>query len=308
MTYSILARDAATGEMGLACQSQAFAVGGTVPWAEAGIGVVASQSVGEPLYADLGIDLMRGGLTAPEALAALRSIDGRPDLRQVAMLAGPGRADAYTGEGCVGAAGHTVDGEVCAMGNMLADDGVWPAMAEAYAGAEGQDLARRLLAALHAAEAAGGDLRGRRSAAVLVVRAARTGRPWQDQVADLRVDEHDQPVAELRRLLDFADTYRQGVHGFELLLGGHPEEAVDALADLDHVIDDQPDLLVHRVVALALSGQRDEAEGLLARLAAEAPQFVELARRIDRTALGGFATDLTSLADAADRSRSGPRG
>lgn len=279
MTYSIVARDPRTGEMGVATQTQALAVGASVPWALPGYGVIATQSMGEPMYGDLGLDMLRGGLTAPEVLAALRSVDPHPARRQVAMVDANGGMDVYTGEGCVAAAGHRL-GEHCgALANMVTSSAVWDGMVDAYETTTGS-LAERLMAALHAAEAAGGDFRGRRSAALLVVRQQRTGRPWRDMVVDLRVDDHPEPVVELDRLLDQSSRYHRVVAAFERALDG---EAVAAVVDLDRMREEdphtEPDLLMWRAIVLGLAGREDEARALLAELAACAPAFVEAARR-----------------------------
>ncbi len=280
VTYSIIARDPDTGEMGLASQSQAFAVGSSVPWAEPGHGVIATQSMGEPMYGQLGLDLLKGGLTAPEALAALRSIDPHPERRQVAMLDATGALDVYTGEACVAEAGHQVgDGCWASLANLVASPRVWEAMIEGFEAATGS-LAQRLMAALAAAEDAGGDLRGRRSAAVLVVRAERTGRPWRDQVVDLRVDDHPDPVAELTRLVAQSERYHHTVEAFEAALNGNARrgvELLEAVGPADVAAD--PDQAVWRAVVHALAGDDAEAGRIMGELDRRAPAFVEAARR-----------------------------
>lgn len=279
MTYSIVARDPITGEMGVATQSQAFAVGSSVPWALAGHGVIATQSMGEPMYGELGLDLLRGGLTAAEALTALRSIDPHPDRRQVAMIGVRGGVEVYTGAGCVAAAGHCVRESFATLGNMVVSSAVWEAMAATFEEATGP-LAHRMLAALEAAEAEGGDFRGRRSAAIVVVRDKRTGRPWRDQVVDLRVDAHDDPVGKLRRLLSQSDRYHQMVEAFQAALDDDSLHALDVLAEMDRegAVDD-PDLLMWRAVVLSLAGRYDEASAIVRDLSLTAPQFVEALRR-----------------------------
>ncbi|MEX0659608.1 MAG: DUF1028 domain-containing protein [Egibacteraceae bacterium] len=280
MTYSIIARDAETGEMGIACQSQAFAVGSSVPWALPGYGVIATQSMGEPMYGELGLDGLRAGLTASEALTALRSVDPHPERRQVAMIDGRGVADVYTGEACIPAAGHCIGDQCVALANMVAAEWVWQAMAAAFEATSGP-LAARLMTGLHAAEEAGGDFRGRRSAAVLVVRAHRTGRPWRDQVVDLRVDDAEDPLAELDRLVDSNERYHQVVTAFERALDGDPEGGAALLDGLDTEDPDaEPDLLMWRGTVLALAHREDEAAALFASLDRVAPQFVEAARRL----------------------------
>jgi uncharacterized Ntn-hydrolase superfamily protein len=285
VTYSIVARDTTTGEMGVATQSQAFAVGSGVPFALPGQGVIASQSMGEPMYGQIGLDLLRGGFTAQEVLTALRSVDPNPELRQVAVLAVTGELAAYTGDACVAEAGHQV-GEGCvALGNMVAGPEVWKSMVATFENSEGA-LAHRLLLALHAGEAAGGDLRGRRSAAVFVVRATATGRPWRDTVVDLRVDDSGDPVGELDALVVRLARYQDVVRAFQQAIGGDPVTADRVLEELrlpdPHT---EPDHVLWRAVVAGLAGREDAARALLTELAEVAPQFVEVGRRFGSAGL-----------------------
>jgi uncharacterized Ntn-hydrolase superfamily protein len=190
-TYSIVARDAATGEMGVAVQSHWFSVGTVVAWAEAGVGAVATQSFVEPGYGPRGLDLMRRGVAAPAALDRLVKGDAQRDGRQVAMIDARGRVSAFTGKNAIASAGQQIGTGYSVQANLMANDTVWPAMARAFEGTRG-DLADRLLAALDAAESAGGDVRGRQSAALVIVKAKGTGRPWAgaDRLFDVRVDDH----------------------------------------------------------------------------------------------------------------------
>lgn len=297
MTYSIAARDPVTGEMGLATQSQAFAVGSSVPWAEPGYGVIATQSIAEPYYGELGLDLLRGGMTATESLHAMRSIDPHPERRQVVMIDARGDVAVYTGDGCVAAAGHRVGEHCCALANLVVGPQVWNDMVDAFEATSGP-LANRLVSALVAAEAAGGDLRGRRSAAVVVVRAERTGRPWQDQLVDLRVDDHDDPVTELCHLVETSDTYHDVVRGFELAIDGDPVRGATEIDELDLQRRDDPDLLMWRAAVLAMAGRADEAVDAFARLHRDHPQFVEAARRM---VPAGIFTDKGAVLEAIDR-------
>jgi len=236
-TYSIVARDPATGEIGVAVQSHWFAVGQIVPWAEAGVGAVATQSFVDPSYGKLGLDLMRAGRSAPDALHGLLLADPSRDVRQVAMIDAEGRVAAYTGSRNIVAAGNAVgrpfrfEGDrstvmtsgslsssfmadfgvstgydYSVQANLMANAKVWPAMAKAFEETKG-DLAERMLAALDAAQAAGGDIRGRQSAALIVVTGKPTGKPWQDRIFDLRVDDAIEPLKELRRLVTLQRAY-----------------------------------------------------------------------------------------------------
>ncbi len=208
MTYSIVARDPETGELGVAVQSRAFGTGRAVPWALSGVGAVATQAFGEKSYGPLGLELMAAGRSPEEALAELLEADERRDSRQVAFLAADGRGAIHTGAACIPEAGHLAGDGVLVQGNMLRSVGVWPAMAESFAEGSGS-LAERLVDALDAAEAAGGDFRGRQAAGLLVVPAEGTGKPWDDRVFDLRIEDHPEPLAELRRLHRLAAGYRR---------------------------------------------------------------------------------------------------
>jgi uncharacterized Ntn-hydrolase superfamily protein len=279
VTYSIVARDPETGEMGVATQSQAFAVGSSVPFALPGQGVIATQSMGEPMYGEIGLDLLRGGFTADEVLTALRSVDPQPERRQVAVLDATGDIAAYTGGGCVTSAGQHAGENCLALANMVTSPAVWGAMVERFQTAGGP-LAKRLLLALHAAEDEGGDLRGKRSAAVVVVRATSTGRPWHDTVADLRVDASPEPVDELDRLVVKRARYQDVVRAFQQALDGDPVTADRYLEQLrPQDPEDEPDQLLWRAVVAALAGREGAAREMLGELNAAAPPFVETARR-----------------------------
>lgn len=206
MTYSIVGRDEASGELGVAVQSRAFGVG-MCAWALPGVGAVATQSFTERGYGPRGLELLAAGEAPAEALARLVEADEQRDFRQVAFLAADGRTAAHTGDACISDCGHTARTGVSAQGNMLASPDVWPAAADTFATTEGP-LAERLLAALDAAEQAGGDFRGRESAALLVVSGDREDDPWQ-RAFDLRVDNHPEPLRELRRLHRLAAAYRR---------------------------------------------------------------------------------------------------
>jgi len=201
-TYSIVARDSTTGQLGVAVQSHFFSVGPIVPWAEPGVGAVATQSLVDPAYGPLGLDLMRMGRTAPEALKALVSADKDAEVRQVAMVDAHGNVAVHTGKRAIYAAGHQTGVQYSVQANLMEKSTVWAAMSKAYESSTG-DLAERMLAALEAAEAEGGDIRGRQSAAILIVGPKNTNRPWTwgDRLFELRVEDHPNPVVELRRLV-----------------------------------------------------------------------------------------------------------
>src|SRR5688500_6217877 len=187
-TYSIVARDPNTGELGVAVQSHWFSVGPIVAWAEAGVGAVATQSFVDPSYGKNGLDMMRAGKSAPDTLKELLAKDEGREVRQVAMIDAQGRVDAWTGKNDIQAAGHIVGTNFSVQANLMLNDKVWPAMSHAFQNTKG-DLADRMLAALDAAQAAGGDIRGRQSAALIVVTGKPSGQAWKDRLFALRVSD-----------------------------------------------------------------------------------------------------------------------
>jgi uncharacterized Ntn-hydrolase superfamily protein len=254
-TYSIVARDPRTGELGVGVQSHWFSVGSVVSWARPGVGAVATQSLVEPAYGPRALDLLAEGLDAAEALRRLVAADDRERVRQVAVVDSRGGVGVHTGEGCVAFAGNQTGAQFSVQANMMASTEVWPAMARAYEAGEGP-LARRLLAALNAAEDAGGDARGRQSAALLVAPAE--GEPWRRTV-DLRVEDHDEPLAELDRLLDLADAYALATQGDELVGAGRHEEAADRYTRAAALAPDNHELLFWSGLAAAQGGDMDTA-------------------------------------------------
>ena len=206
-TYSIVARDTITGEMGVAVQSHWFSVGTSVAWGKSGIGVVATQSFTNPSFGPRGLSLLENGLTAKLALDALLNVDEGKSVRQLAILDSKGNVAAHTGKDCIEAAGHYIGKNFSVQANLMEKATVWPAMAKAFERTKGS-LAERMLAALDAAQVEGGDIRGKQSAALLVVNAKSTGNEWNDKVVNLRVDDHENPLKELRRLLTIQQAYQ----------------------------------------------------------------------------------------------------
>lgn len=220
MTYSIVARDAATGELGVAVQSHFFAVGPVVPWLRPGVGAVATQAMAELSYGPLALDLLAAGRSPERALEILTEADPGAATRQVAVIDAAGAVAVHTGERCIAEAGHRLGEGWAVLANMMTKPTVPDAMADAFLTADGS-LAERLLAALDAAEAEGGDIRGRQSAALVVVRGDREAPVW-DNVCDVRVDDHPDPLVELRRLVGMRRAYRTG-DAYDPVLGNNPE-------------------------------------------------------------------------------------
>ncbi|WP_462248690.1 DUF1028 domain-containing protein [Ferruginibacter sp.] len=206
-TFSIVARDAKTGEMAVGVQSHWFSVGTAVPWGEAGVGVVATQSFVNKSYGPKGLALIKSGKTAPEALQELLAQDEGREVRQVAMIDTNGNVNAHTGKNCIDYASQIVSKNFSVQSNMMLNNKVCPAMAKAFEASEGKPLAERILIALQAAQAVGGDIRGKQSAAILVVAGKSTGQIWIDRLIDLRVDDNDLPLVEMERLLKLFRAY-----------------------------------------------------------------------------------------------------
>ncbi|HZW54064.1 MAG TPA: DUF1028 domain-containing protein [Candidatus Elarobacter sp.] len=284
MTYSIVARDASTGELGVAVQSHWFSVGSVVTWAEAGAGAVATQSFAEPAYGPKGLALMRLGVDAQAALTALVSADELRARRQVAFVDANGAVAVHTGDQCIAAAGHAIAEGVSTQANMMRNDRVWPAMLEAYHTSSG-DLAERLLTSLDAAETAGGDVRGRQSAAMIVVAGASSGQPWRDRRFDLRVEDSADPLGELRRLV----TINRGYHRMDI--AEEREVAGDvagALAEYEAArvfLSGNDEATFWSAVLMADAGRVDEARALFDEITAREPGWAELVRRLPDTGL-----------------------
>jgi uncharacterized Ntn-hydrolase superfamily protein len=284
VTYSIVARDDRSGELGVAVQSHFFGVGSLVSWAEAGVGAIATQSVADPSYGPRGLELMRAGASAPEALHRLLAEDRQERVRQVAFIDRHGRVATHTGARCIREAGHRVADGVSAQANIMERTRVPDAMVAAFRAADG-DLAGRLLEALEAAEREGGDLRGRQSAALVVVAPRASGRPTEDRLFDLRVDDHPDPVAELRRLLALSRAYERVDIGDELAAAGNVEAALAEYAAAHSEQPDSAELAFWHGVALAANGREDEARPLLERAYAQGEGWRELLRRLPEAGL-----------------------
>lgn len=278
-TFSIVARCPTTGQLGVAVQSHWFSVGSIVIWAEAGVGAVATQSMVEISYGPLGLALMRAGKSPAETLAALTSADHEHEARQVAMVDRQGRVAVHTGRRCIADAGHETGEGFSVQANMMINREVWPAMATAYRSTKG-DLAERLLAALEAGQSAGGDARGQQSAAILLVAAESTGRPWVDKLVDLRVEDHTEPIAELRRLVEIDRVYKYMNNGDTLLTEGRVEGALEAYrrsAEMAPEIDEFP---FWHAVTLADLGRVEEALPIFRRVFLANPNWKVIVQRL----------------------------
>ena len=283
-TFSIVARDPNTGELGVAVQSHWFSVGPIVPWAEAGVGAVATQSFVDPAYGPLGLALMRAGRSAPDALKALLAGDEGRDVRQVAMIDSQGRVEAWTGKNDIQAAGHHVGKDYSVQANLMLNDKIWPAMAAAFESTKG-DLAERMLAALDAAQAAGGDIRGRQSAAIIVVSGKPTGQSWKDRVFDLRVDDSPEPLKELRRLVTLQRAYNHMNAGDLAVEKKDNEGALREYGAAEKLVPDNAEMIYWHAVALVNMGRVEESLPLFKRVFAMDRNWVELTPRLPKSGL-----------------------
>jgi uncharacterized Ntn-hydrolase superfamily protein len=305
-TFSIVAFDPATGQMGVAVQSHWFAVGGEVPWAEAGVGAVATQSFIDPSYGPLGLNLMRAGKSAPDALHGLLMADDACSVRQVAMVDTQGRVATFTGAKDIQPAGGIAGSQqgsatpiqcggqpggammtgknYAVQANLMINDKIWPAMSKAYESAKG-DLADRILAALDAAQAAGGDVRGRQSAAIVIVPAKGTGRPWQDYIFNLRVDDSPEPLKELRRLVTLQRAYNHMNAGDKAVELHDNAGALREYGTAEQLVPDNAEMIYWHAVALANMGRVDESLPLFKKVFAMDHNWADLTPRLPKAGL-----------------------
>lgn len=283
-TFSIVARDPATGELGVAVQSHWFSVGAIVPWAEAGVGAVATQSFVDPSYGKLGLDLMRTGKSGPDALRSLLAGDDGREVRQVAMIDAQGRVNAWTGKNDIAAAGHFVGKDFSVQANLMTNDKVWPAMAQAFEAAKG-DLADRMLAALDAAQEVGGDIRGRQSAALIVVSGKPTGQPWKDRVFDLRVDDSPEPLVELRRLVTLQRAYNHMNAGDLAVEKKDNEGALREYGAAEKLVPDNAEMIYWHAVALVNMGKVEDSLPLFRKVFALDTNWAILTPRLPKSGL-----------------------
>lgn len=280
-TYSIVARDATTGEMGVAVQSHWFSVGSIVTWAEAGVGAIATQSFVNPAYGPRGLDLMRSGLSAEEALKSLLLVDEGRDVRQIAFVDVNGGVAAHTGAKCIEAAGHQIGDGYSVQANMMLNDTVVPAMASAYESTEG-DLADRLMAALEAAQRSGGDIRGKQSAAMLIVKGETSGQLWADRVLELRIEDHPTPIAELKRLLTVHRAYEHMNAGDLAVEHNDLDGAMSEYGRAAELLPGNVEVEYWAAVTLATSGNVKEALPMFQRVFAADANWIELTKRLHK--------------------------
>ncbi|MCM8569808.1 DUF1028 domain-containing protein [Gramella jeungdoensis] len=284
-TYSIVARDTVTGEMAVAVQSHWFSVGSLVPWGKSGVGVVATQSFVNPAYGPQGLELMANGLSAEQALTQMVEEDEGRDYRQVAFLDAHGSVSAFTGNNCVEAAEDLTGKNFSVQANMMLNDKVVPAMAEAFMRYSDYPLAERVMEVLKAAQKAGGDIRGKQSAALIVVGPEKTNKSWEDKKIDLRVDDHKNPIRELGRLLKVARAYEHMNKGDLAVEAGNMDKALKEYGAAEKMFPENLEMKFWKAVALANSGRIEEAKPIFDHVFEEDANWKEMLRRLPKSGI-----------------------
>lgn len=283
-TYSIVARDTVTGEMGVAVQSHWFSVGSLVTWGKAGIGVVATQSFINPSFGPRGLALLENGLTPELAVNTLLELDEGREVRQLAILDAHGNVAAFTGENCIEEAGHIIGDNFSVQANLMHKNTVWPSMAKAFASATGS-LAERMLVAMEAAQNEGGDIRGKQSAAILVVKAKSTGNSWEDKVVDLRVEDHSNPIKEMRRLLTIHTAYEYMNKGDLAVETGNNKLAKENYMYAQKLNPDNLEMKYWYAITLANNGEMMESKIILKEIFSKNYIWKELTPRLVKPGL-----------------------
>jgi uncharacterized Ntn-hydrolase superfamily protein len=284
-TYSIVARDSVTGEMGVAVQSHWFSVGTTVSWAEAGVGAIATQSFVNKSFGPRGLALLKQGLTAHQALEQLLKDDEGREVRQVAIIDTKGNVATHTGKNCIQYADHIQGSGYSVQSNMMLTDKVSKAMAVAFEKSKGEPLANRLILTLEAAQGAGGDIRGQQSAAVLIVPAKSEGKPWDERTVDLRVDDNTAPLKELRRLYTVHVAYQHMNNGD---LAVEKNDMGSAMKEYNAAMKLFPanlEMQYWTAITLANNKQLDKAIPILKKVFSQDKNWKELTRRLPKVGL-----------------------
>lgn len=289
-TFSIVARDSLTGDIGVAVQSHWFSVGTSVSWARAGVGAVATQSLTNVSFGPRALDMLEQGLTPQQALDSLIANDDGRAYRQVAIIDSKGRVANHTGDKCIAEAGDINGKQYSVQANMMLNDTVWPAMSKAYENADGP-LAERMVAALEAAQKEGGDIRGQQSAAILVVPGKSTGKKWEDRKIDLRVEDNPQAVDEIARLLEVQRAYQHMNAGDEAIEKGDVDRALEEYGAAREMFPNNVEMTYWTAVSLANAGRMDQALNLFKEVFLANEHWVELTKRITQN-------DMLSVSDS----------
>ncbi len=284
-TFSIVAKDGNTGEMAVGVQSHWFSVGTAVPWGEAGVGVVATQAFVNKSYGVKGLELMKAGKTAPDALKELLAKDDGREVRQVAMIDVNGNVESYTGKNCIDYASNIVGKNFSVQSNMMLNNKVCPAMVKAYEASEGKPLAERVLAALQAAQAVGGDIRGKQSAAILVVAGKSSGQPWNDKLIDIRVDDNISPLSELDRLLRLYRAYEHMDKGDLAIEKNDMKLAMEEYGTAMKLFPKNLEMQYWTAITLANNKKEKEAAAMLQKIYKQDANWRQLTKRLPKANL-----------------------
>ena len=291
-TFSIVARDSQTGEMGVAVQSHWFSVGSLVAWGEAGVGVVATQSFVNPSFGQRGLDLLKKGMTAQQVVDNLIASDEGRDVRQLAIVDSKGNSAAYTGSKCIAEAGNITGDNYSVQANMMLNNTVWGAMSEAFKNSQGH-LAERLVAALEAAQKEGGDIRGKQSACLLVFSGNPTGNIWQDKVIDLRVEDNPEPIKEIKRLLNVYRAYEHMNNGDLATEKGDMKLAMDEYNAAMQMFPENLEMKYWTAVSLANTGEVEKSLPMFNEIFTIDANWKELTKRLP--SVGLLTVDKPSL-------------
>ena len=284
-TYSIVAKDANTGEMAVGVQSHWFSVGTLVSWGKSGVGVVATQSFVNPSYGPNGIELMENGVSAEEALKNLTDKDEGRDFRQAAMLDVNGSVNAFTGKKCIESAGHFVGENFSVQANMMLNDKVIPAMKKAFQDNSNLPLAERIIKVFEAAESVGGDIRGKQSAALIVVGAEKTSNVWEDKKIDLRVDDSSNPIKEIKRLLKVHRAYDHMNKGDLAIEENDMDKALSEYGKAQVLFPENHEMSFWKAIALLNNGKKEAARPILKKVFKENPNWKKLIYRLPKSGL-----------------------
>ncbi len=284
-TFSIVAIDKAAGEMAVGVQSHWFSVGSIVSWGKSGIGVVATQSFVNPAYGPDGLKLMEEGKTAMEALDFLTAKDEGKEFRQIAFLDVSGNIATFTGEKCVQSAGHINGNNFSVQANMMLNDQVVPAMAKAFQANESMPLAERVVQTLKAAQAAGGDIRGKQSAVLLIFNTDKVEHEWKDKKINLRVDDHKNPLIELERLLKVHRAYEHMNNGDLAVEHGNMAKALEEYSAAEKMFPENLEMKYWKAIALANNNRMDEALPIFKEIFSKDPNWKEMTKRLPASGL-----------------------
>lgn len=278
-TYSVLIHDPETGEIGAAVQSHWFSVGTSVLWGEAGVGVIATQSFVNVSFGIRGLELLKKGLTPKQVLDSLINSDDGRDYRQLAIMDTKGNTAAYTGKFCVEGAGHLNGQDYSVEANLMLNNKIWPAMEKAYKETKAP-LAEKLIAVLEAAQKEGGDIRGMQSAALITFKGTSSGKPWEDKLIDLRVDDNPKPLVELKRLLKVQRAYDHMNNGDLAVEKGNMTRAMDEYSSAEKMFPDNEEMKFWHAVTLFNKNQKDKSYKIFKEVFSKNPNYRTLIKRI----------------------------